>query len=118
MKILTVVLVSTLNYLSRSCEKSKNIPSNDRYNCFIDEQHNANIFLNPYKWWGMVPAALISVNHTNDRYYISNHYHQPTTHQPRTDSYPVFHCEGRTVKGRDCASALHSFIEITYQTDE
>ena len=27
-------------------------------------------------------------------------------------------CEGWTVKGRDCASALHSFNEITYQTDE
>ena len=28
------------------------------------------------------------------------------------------HCEGRRVKGRDCASALHSFNEITYQTSE
>ena len=37
------------NYTSRYCEKSKYIPSNDRYNCFIDEQqHNSNIFLNPY----------------------------------------------------------------------
>ena len=27
-------------------------------------------------------------------------------------------CEGCTVKGKDCASALHSFNEITYQTDE
>ena len=29
-----------------------------------------------------------------------------------------FHCEGWTVKRRDCASALHSFNEITYQTEE
>ena len=28
------------------------------------------------------------------------------------------HCEGWTVKGRGCASVLHSFNEITYQTDE
>ena len=28
------------------------------------------------------------------------------------------HCERWTVKGRDCASALHSFKEITYRTDE
>ena len=28
------------------------------------------------------------------------------------------HCEGCIVKGKDCASALHSFNEITYQTDE
>ena len=31
--------------------------------------------------------------------------------------YPL-HCEAWTVKERDCASALHSFNEITYQTDE
>ena len=28
------------------------------------------------------------------------------------------HCEGWTVKGRDCASVLHSFNEIIYRTDE
>ena len=32
------------NYISRSCEKSKCIPSNERHKCFIDEQHNSNIF--------------------------------------------------------------------------
>ena len=74
------------NYISRSCEKSKLIPSNDRHNCFIDEQHNSNIFLNQYNSWDMAPAALMSLNHTNDRYYMSNQYPQPTTHQPRKDS--------------------------------
>ena len=29
-----------------------------------------------------------------------------------------FHCERWTVKGRNCASALHSFKEITHRTDE
>ena len=38
----------------------------------------------------MVTAALTSLNHNNDRYSISNQYPQPTTHQSRTDSYPVF----------------------------
>ena len=38
----------------------------------------------------MSPAALTSLNHNNDRYSIFNQYAQPTTHQPRTDSYPVF----------------------------
>ena len=38
----------------------------------------------------MSPGALTSVNHNNDRFSISNQYPQPTTHQPRTDSYPVF----------------------------
>ena len=28
------------------------------------------------------------------------------------------HCQRLTVKGRDCASALHCFKEITYRTDE
>ena len=32
---------SERNYISKSCEKSKCIPS------FIDEQHKSNIFLNP-----------------------------------------------------------------------
>ena len=27
------------------------------------------------------------------------------------------HCEGWTVKGRDCSSVLHYFNELTYQTD-
>ena len=78
------------NYISRPCEKSKCIPSNDRHNCFIDEQQNFNIFLNPYNFRDMVPAALMSINHTNDRYSMSNQYPQLTTHQPRADSYPVF----------------------------
>ena len=35
------------NYISRSCEKPKCIPSNDQHNCFVDEQHNSKIFLSP-----------------------------------------------------------------------
>ena len=38
----------------------------------------------------MAPAVLMSLNHTNDRYSMSNQYPQPTIHQPRTDPYPVF----------------------------
>ena len=56
----------------------------------IDEQHTSNTILNPYNLWDMVPAALMSLNHTNDRDSMSHQYPQPTTHQPRTDSYPVF----------------------------
>ena len=78
------------NYISRSWDKSKWIPINDRHNCFIDEQHNSNIFLNPYNLWDLVPAALVSFNHSNDRYSVSNQYPEPTTHQLGTDSYPVF----------------------------
>ena len=78
------------NYISTSCEKSKCIPRNNQHNCSMDDQHSSNISLNPYKFWDMVPAALMSLNHTIDKYSMSNQYTQPTTHQPRTDSNPVF----------------------------
>ena len=78
------------NYISRSCEKPQYNPSNDQHVCPVDEQHSSNIFLTPYILWDMSPAALTSLNHNNDRYSVSNQYPQPTTHQPRTDSYPVF----------------------------
>ena len=38
----------------------------------------------------MVPAALMSLSHTNDTYSMLNQYPQPTTQQPRADSDPVF----------------------------
>ena len=38
----------------------------------------------------MSPAALMSLIHTKDRYSISNQYLQPTTHQHRRYSYPMF----------------------------
>ena len=78
------------NYISRSCEKPKCIPSNDQHDCFIEDQYNSNKFLNTYNLWDMVPAGLMSLNHTNDRYSMSNQYRQPSTHQTRTNSYPLF----------------------------
>ena len=38
----------------------------------------------------MGPAALMSLNHTNDTYSMFNQYAQLTTQQPRTESYTVF----------------------------
>ena len=78
------------NYISRSCEKPQCIPSNDQHICVVDELHSSNIFMNPYNLWDLVPAALLSLCHTNDTYYFFNQYPQPTTRQPRADSYPVF----------------------------
>ena len=77
-------------YISRSCEKLQCIPSNDQHTCFVDEQHSSNISLNPYNLWDMVPAALMSLSNTNDLYSTFNQYPQPTTQQPRADSYPLF----------------------------
>ena len=77
-------------YISRSCEKPQCIPRNDQHTCCVDEQHSSNIFLNPYNLWVMVPAALMSLSHTNDTYSMFNQYPQRTTQQPRADSYAVF----------------------------
>ena len=105
--------------ISRSYEKPQCIASNNQHVCLVDEQHSSNIVLTPYILWDMSPAALMSLNHNNDTYSMSNQYPQPTTHQSRTDSYPVF-SSMRTMdsKRRDCASAWHSFKEIIYRTDE
>ena len=105
------------NNISRSCEKSKCIPSNDRHNCFIDEQHNSNIFLNPYNLWDMVPAALMSLNHTNDRYSMSNQYPQPPAHQPRTDSYLVFSSLRRMDSQRKGLGVSFAFFHRNYLPD-
>ena len=78
------------NYISRSCEKPKCNRDSNQLNCSIDEQHSSNIFLNPYNFWDMVPAAFISLNHTNNTYSVSSQYPQLKTHQSRTDSHPVF----------------------------
>ena len=60
------------NYISRSCDKPQCIPSNDQHTCFVDEQHSSNICLNPFNLWEVVPAALVSLNHTNDTYSMFN----------------------------------------------
>ena len=78
------------NYISRSCEKPQSIPSNDQHICAVDEPLSSNIILNPFNSWNLVPAAPLSLRHTNDTYSLFNQYPQPTTKQPRADSYPVF----------------------------
>ena len=73
-------------YISRSCEKPQCIPSNDQHICVVDELHSSIIFMNPYNLWDLVPAALLSLCHTNDTYSLFNQYPQPRTRQPRADS--------------------------------
>ena len=74
------------NHISRSCEKPQFILSNDQHTCSVDEQHSSNTILNPYNLWDMVPAALMSLNHTNGTYSMFNQYPELTNQQPRTDS--------------------------------
>ena len=47
-----------------------------------------------------------------------NTLNQQLTNIEQTHIRCSLHCGGWTVEGKDCASALHSFNEITYQTDE
>ena len=105
------------NYVSRSCEKSQCIPSNDQHICFVDDQHSSNIFLNPYNLWNMAPAAFISLNHTNDTYSMSNQYPQPTTHQSRTDSYPAFRSLRTMDSKRKGLRVSFAFFQRNYSPD-
>ena len=65
----------------------------------------------------MVSAALLAVNHTNDRYFMSNQYPQPTAHQPRTDSYPLF-CSLRKMNNkRKGLRVSFAFFQRNYLPD-
>ena len=105
------------NYISKSCEKPQCIPSNDQQRCFVDEQHSSNISLNPQNLWVMVPAALLSLCHTNDTYPLFNQYPQPTTQQPSAASYPVF-SSLRTMKSkRKGLRVSFAFFQRNYLPD-
>ena len=79
------------NYISRSCEKPQCIPSNDQHICVVDELHSSNRLNEPVQFMGpglqqhFCHSATLLI-HT----LCSNQYPQPTTQQPRADSYPVF----------------------------
>ena len=105
------------NYTSRSCEKTKCIPSNDRHTCFFDEQHNSNIFLNLYNLWSMVTAALMSLSHSNGTYSMFNQYPQPTTQQHRTDSYPVFSSSRTMNSEKKGLRVSYAFFQRNYLPD-
>ena len=130
--ILIVVLLSTLKVLQKSERSTENGIT------FQDLLKNLSAFpvtigvtvllissITLISFWtrtiygDMVPAALMSLNHTNGRYYMSNRYlNQQLTNLEQTLIRCSLPREGWTVKGRGCASALHSFNEITYQTDD
>ena len=105
------------NYISRSCEKPQYIPSSDQHTCSVDEQHSSNIFLNPYNLWDVVPAALMSLNHTNDTYSMFNQYPQLTTQQPRTGSFPVFYSLWTMDSKRNALRVSFAFFQRKYLPD-
>ena len=65
----------------------------------------------------MVPAAFISLKHTKDTYAMSNQYPQPTTHQPGTDSYPVFSSLRTMDSKRKRLRASFAFFQRNYVPD-
>ena len=65
----------------------------------------------------MVPAALMSLNHTIDRHSMSKQYPEPTTHQPRTDSYPVFSSLRRMDSKRKGLRVSFAFFQRNYLPD-
>ena len=65
----------------------------------------------------MIPAALMSLNHTNDRYSMSNQYLQPETHQLRTDLYPVFSSLRRMDSKRKGLRVSFAFFQRNYVPD-
>ena len=65
----------------------------------------------------MIPATLMSLNHPNDRYSMSNQYPQPTTHQPRTDSYPVLSSMRMMDSKRKGLSVSFAFFQGNYLPD-
>ena len=105
------------NHNSRSCEKPQCVPSSDQHTCSVDEQHSSNIFLNPYNFWHMVPAAPLSLKHTNDTYPLFNQYPQLTTQQPRTDSYPVFSSLRTMDSKRKGLRVSFAFFQTNYLPD-
>ena len=59
----------------------------------------------------------MSLKHTNDRFSLSNQCPQPTIHQPRTDSYPVF-CSVRTIDSkRKGFRVSFAFLQRNYLPD-
>ena len=104
-------------YISRSCEKPKCIPTNNQHACSFDAQYSSITSLNPYNFWDMVPAALMSLNHTDDRYSMSNQYPQPTTHQLRTDSNPVFSSLRTMDSKRKGLRVSFTIFQRNYQPD-
>ena len=130
MWILIVVLLSCLQFLQkldRSTENGITFPDPVKNpSAFPTTINNSvlmmisialNIFLTPYILWDISPAALTSLKHNNDRYSISNQYPQPTTQQPRTDSYPVLFSLRTMNSKRKGLRLSFAFLQINYLPD-
>ena len=132
MKILIVVIVSTLKLLQKTERATENgitfpdpvnNPSTFPVTTVITNLLMSSLTLISF-WTRTVYGAWFqqllchSITLMIDTLYSISTLNQQLTNLEQTHIRCSLHCEGWTVKGRDCASALHSFNEITYQTNE
>ena len=131
-KILIVVLVSTVDFLQKSDRSTENgikLPDPVKNPSAFPATINLTVLL-------MSSIALISfrTRTISGTWFHQLLYHSSTlmidslcpistrnqklTNLEQTHIWRSLHCERWAVKGRDCASALHYFKEITYRTDE
>ena len=97
--------------ISRSCGKPKYISKNDHHNCSTDDEHLSNVSLNPYILSDMDAADVMPLKHTTYEYSMTNEYPQTTTHQPRTDSIPVFSSLHRIDSKRKGLRQFFAFLQ-------
>ena len=64
-----------------------------------------------------IRSNITSLNHNNDTYSMSNQYPLPTTHQSRTDSYPVFSSLRTMDSKKKGLRVSFAFFQRTYLTD-
>ena len=132
MKIWIVVLLSTLKLLQkldRSIESGITFPDPVKNPSAFPVTINITVFLmrsislisfwirTIYGTWFQQPLYH-SITLMIDTLCPINTLNQQLTSLEQTHIRCFLHCDGWTVKERDCASALHSFNEITYQTDD
>ena len=132
MKILIVVLLSTLKLLQKSDRSTENgitFPDPKRNSSAFPVTIKLTVFLmnniNPIYFWthtiyGTWFQQLLCHSTTLmiDTLCPISTLNQQHNNLQQTHIRCSLHWEGWTVEGRDCTSALHSFNENTYQTDE
>ena len=107
------------NYIYRSWEKAKCIPSNDQHKCSLMSSKPPISFWTRTVYGTRFQQLLChSTTLTIETLCPTSTLNQQLTNLEQTHTPCSFHCERWTAKAKDCASTLHSFREITYRTDE
>ena len=107
------------NYNSRSCEKAEFIPATINLTVLLMSNITLISFwtrTNSGRWFQQLLCH--STTLLIDTLCPISTLNQQLTNLEQTHNRCSLHCKRWTVKGRDCALALHSFKEITYRTDD